>query len=210
MTTEVDEGSHLSEALVKNMTGEDPISARALYGEPFDFIPTFKLFIAGNHKPVIRGGDEGIWRRIHMIPFEVTIPPEQRDLELGEKLRAELPGILNWALAGCRAWSAGGLKAPPAVMIAVAEYKDDMDLLGQWIAACCDIGSELAIASTLAYMSYQGWANTSGLKPWSHVVFGRKLKERFPCSRHSTGVVYTGVGMKNPYVLPQEKAEPLV
>ncbi|HEX7273271.1 MAG TPA: phage/plasmid primase, P4 family, partial [Casimicrobiaceae bacterium] len=137
MTTEIDEGSFLSESLVKQMTGGDPLSARPLYGAPFEFVPQFKLFVAGNHKPVIRGGDDGIWRRIDMIPFEVTIPPDRRDPELAAKLRRELPGILNWALAGCRAWIKRRLDPPPAVVNAVAEYREDMDILGQWIAERC-------------------------------------------------------------------------
>lgn len=100
MTTEVDEGSFLSEALVKQMTGGDLMSARHLYAPPFEFHPLFKLFVAGNHKMVIRGTDYAIWRRNHMIPFTITIPAEKRDLRLAEKLRQELPGILTWAPRG--------------------------------------------------------------------------------------------------------------
>ncbi len=196
MTSEIDEGSFLSEALIKLMTGTDPISARANYGVPFEFVPWFKLFIAGNHKPVIRGGDEGMWRRIDLIPFEVTIPPAQRDPELAKKLQAELPGILNWALAGCLEWQTRRLDSPPAVVSAVAEYKEDMDILGQWLADKCDVGPNLIIGSTTAYLDYQMWATSSGLRPWSHVVFGRKLKERYLRDRGSTGVSYRGIGLK--------------
>ena len=85
----------LSESFIKEMTGGDAISARFLYAEYFEFTPEFKIIIAGNHQPVIRGDDTGIWRRLHLVPFTVTIPPEQRDPKLPETLRAELPGILN-------------------------------------------------------------------------------------------------------------------
>jgi len=111
MTTEVDEGSMVSESLVKQMTGGDPIPARHLYGKPFEFLPWFKLFVAGNHLAHIRGSDEGIWRRVDLIPFEVTIPADQRDPYLAESLRSELSGILNWALAGCRFWLSLGNEA---------------------------------------------------------------------------------------------------
>lgn len=172
------------------------MAARPLYGAPFEFVPWFKLFVAGNHKPVIRGGDEGIWRRIDLIPFEVTIAPEQRDLSLGEKLRAELPGILNWALAGCRTWLERGLAPPPAVTDAVAEYKEDMDILGKWISECCDVGPDLVLPASRAFLDYRFWADDMGLKPWSQVLFGRKLKERFESVRKPTGVVYQGVGIR--------------
>ena len=196
MTTEVDEGSFLSESLVKQMTGGDPVAARPLYGAPIEFVPWFKLFVAGNHKPIIRAGGEGMWRRIDLIPFEVTIAPEQRDLKLGEKLRAELPGILNWALAGCCTWLERGLAPPPAVTNAVAEYKEEMDILGKWLFARCDIGPDLMFSATHAYEEYRSWADDMGLKRWSQVVFGRKLKERFKSVRKPTGVVYQGVGIR--------------
>jgi putative DNA primase/helicase len=197
MTTEIDEGSFLSEALVKNMTGDDPVSARPLYGAPIEFIPRFKLFISGNHKPVIRGGDEGIWRRIELIPFEVTIEKDKRDPDLAAKLKAELPGILNWALAGCLAWQQRRLDPPTAVLDAVAEYKDDMDILGLWLAEYCDIGPDFVLKPGDAYVSYQFWARCSGLKCWSLVVFGRKLKEKFAWSRGAKGVVYSGIQLKH-------------
>jgi putative DNA primase/helicase len=193
MTTEVDEGTFLSEALIKLITGSDWISARNLYAAPFDFRPLFKLFVAGNHRLVIRGTDEGMWRRIHLIPFAVTIPPKERDPNLFEKLRAELPGILNWALSGCLDWQKQRLDPPPAVVDAVAEYKEDMDLLGQWLAECCELGSEFTISGAAAYFSYAIWAKHFwGLKPWSRATFGRTLKERFEWKRASVGIQYSG------------------
>jgi putative DNA primase/helicase len=196
MTTEIDEGSFLSESLVKQMTGGDPVAARPLYGAPIEFVPQFKLFVAGNHKPVIRGGDNGMWRRIIEIPFEVTIPPERRDPHLGDKLRAELPGILNYAIAGCLQWQDQGLNSPPAVLEAVAEYKEDMDILGQWIAVRCELGEGYVLHSGTAYSNYRFWADDVGLKRWSHVVFGRKLRERFACTREAAGVIYAGIRLR--------------
>ena len=192
MTTEVDEGSFLSEALVKQMTGGEPISARHLYSAPFEFVPSFKLFVSGNHKLVIRGTDYAIWRRNHMVPFTITIPPEDRDPRLAEKLRLELPGVLNWALQGCLAWQTGGLKPPAAIVDAVAEYKEEMDFLGQWLSELCEGGADFTASASEAYISYRDWARVFGLKAWSNPVFGRKLKERFRALRRADGIYYCG------------------
>jgi putative DNA primase/helicase len=121
------EGGRLNESLVKSLTGGDTVAARFMRGEWFEFTPQFTPWLATNHKPTIRGTDEGIWRRIRLIPFNVTIPPDQRDPDLPAKLRAELPGILNWALEGCLAWQADGLTNPAAVEEATAEYRAEQD-----------------------------------------------------------------------------------
>lgn len=201
MTTEVDEGSYFSESLIKQMTGGDPIPARHLYSPPFEYKPTYKLLIAGNHKANIRGGDDGIWRRINLIPFEVTIPAEKRDPKLADKLRDELPGILAWALRGCLAWQADGLRPPVAVTDAVGEYKEEMDILGQWLSESCELGADFTISAAAAYNSYNCWAgNSAGLKPWSKPLFGRKLKERFASRRKAGGIEYCGFRLPVPRV----------
>jgi hypothetical protein len=105
----------LAEALVKQLTGGDRVAARPLYREYFEFTPSFKLWLACNHRPVIRGTDIAVWRRIRLIPFDVTIPPAEQDRRLAERLRGELPGILAWALAGCLAWRKQGLGDAEAV-----------------------------------------------------------------------------------------------
>jgi putative DNA primase/helicase len=107
-TSEVQEGQRFSEGLVKQLTGGDRIKARFLFQEYFEFVPQFKLFLACNHKPIVRGTDLAIWERIKLVPFTVTIPPEERDTDLGTKLRAELEGIFAWAVRGCLAWQQAG------------------------------------------------------------------------------------------------------
>ena len=120
-------GRRLDEALIKQLTGRDPVPARFLYQEYFEYYPEFKLFLATNHKPVIQGADEGIWRRIRLIPFAVTIPAAEQDRTLRATLRSELPGILNWAIQGCLAWQREGLGEAEAIQQATAAYRTEMD-----------------------------------------------------------------------------------
>lgn len=193
LTTEIESGSVLDESLVKQLTGGEAVSARLLYREYQDFVPKFKILIAGNHKPIIRGDDDGIWRRLHLVPFTVTIPKQHQDPTLAEKLRRELPGILNWALDGCRSWQKTRLSPPKVVVDAVQEYRSASDLLGLWLTACCKLGpSESGTASAL-YNSYIHWCALNSLKPMSGTSFGRKLSERFKKRNINTGVVYDGL-----------------
>ena len=120
--------SRLNEGLVKQATGGDRLSARFLYAEWFEFVPAFKIVLSCNHRPRIVGTDNGIWRRVHMVPFNEMIPEPERDKELPEKLRAELPGVFNWALAGCLKWRKRGLDPPPEVKTATENYRQEMDL----------------------------------------------------------------------------------
>lgn len=120
VTSELDDGGRLNEGLVKDLTGGDTMSARFLHREPFTFRPQFTLWLYGNHKPVITGMDDGIWRRIHLIPFNVQIPEDERDTALSAKLRQELPGILAWAMCGWQDFQQRGLDAPATVTGATA------------------------------------------------------------------------------------------
>jgi putative DNA primase/helicase len=122
-TTEAEQGRRLSEPLIKKITGNDQMTARFLYGEFFNFVPTFKIFMATNHKPVIKGTDYGIWRRIKLIPFTTRIPEEKQDRRLEEKLKAEASGILNWLLEGTARWKREGLIAPATILNATNEYR---------------------------------------------------------------------------------------
>lgn len=196
-TSEVEDGTSIAESLVKQLTGGEAISARFLYAEYFEFVPKFKLFIAGNHKPIIKGDDHGIWRRLQLVPFEVTIPEAQRDPRLLEKLRAELPGILAWAIRGHRRWLKERLAPPTLVTDAVKEYRDEMDLLGEWIKDCCDVGPGKVLPARDGYRSYEQWAQANGLRPMSSPIFGRRLKERFPRRKMANRNVYDGLEIPN-------------
>ena len=175
---EVGEGRRFDEALIKQLTGGDTITARFLYREYFDFQPQFKLWLAANDKPQIRGVDEAIWRRVHVIPFEVTIPPEDRDKDLPNKLGAELPGILKWAVEGLRAWRDRGLDPPEAVLAATEEYRAEMDLLADFLKSRCELGDGKSCPAGKLYNAYQDWCEDNGEKPVQQRTFGTMMRQR--------------------------------
>jgi len=159
--SESDDGKRLNESIVKQITGGDMLSARFLYGELFEYKPLFKLWLATNHKPQIRGNDEGIWRRIHQVPFTVYIPEKKRDRDLDKKLKTEASGILRWAIEGLADYQSGGLQIPQIVREATAEYREDQDILGQFIADECIIDPKLKVQSSVIYDCYKRWTNTN-------------------------------------------------
>lgn len=168
----------LAENLIKQMTGSDTVSARFLHQEWFDFEPSYKIFLATNHRPVIQGTDPAIWRRIKLIPFNITIPEPARDRNLLNKLKQELPGILAWAVQGCMEWKNNGLGEPDEVKEATLEYKNEMDVLSQFITDCCE---EDASAKELAkdlYERYCQWSAENREEDLSKRMFGSKLKEK--------------------------------
>lgn len=192
---ETGEGRRIDEPLVKQLTGGDRITARRLYREPFEFTPTHKLWLATNHLPQIAGTDHAIWRRVRLIPFAVTIAPEQKDLRLKQKLLAEGPGILRWALAGCAAWLAEGLATPACVLEATQAYRDDMDELGAFLDECLSLEqADNAVKASILYTRYGYWAQGAGATPITPTAFGRALTERgFQKTKRRDGWHYLGV-----------------
>lgn len=177
-TVETDDGRQIAEAFFKQVTGGDRLSARFLYGEWFEFDPSAKFWLATNHKPEVRSNGEAIWRRILLVPFTVTIPPDRRNRRLGVELRRELPGILRWAVEGALAWQREGLRVPDAVLSATAEYRDEMDILGDFIEERCSVGTEFRETSSALYAAYTLWAEMEGHCPAAQQKFGRMLTER--------------------------------
>lgn len=178
MAIEASEGKRLDEALVKQMTGGDKISARFLYKEFFDFRPKFKLWLAANDKPEIRGLDEAIWRRVMLIPHEVTIQVEERDPKLVAKLKEELPGILNWALAGLREWREKGLAAPPRVSAATGEYRQAADLLRAFLEMECEVDKtnhQWWTSTAELYARYEKCSVRNGEQAVKNTTFGKLL-----------------------------------
>jgi P4 family phage/plasmid primase-like protien len=193
---EVEEGRRFAEVLVKWLTGGDPIKARFMREDFFSFIPTHKIWIAANHKPTVRGTDHAIWRRIPLIPFSVRISDVTTlDPHFGDKLRAELPGILAWAVDGCLAWQRDGLNPPPEVRAATEQYRADMDVLAQFLEACCDLDEPDATATAKEiYAAYKKWCEDTGEHALSQKSFGARLTERgFERQRGEHGYRYAGV-----------------
>ena len=175
---EAAQGRQLAENVIKQATGCDTITARFLYREYFEFSPQFKLFLVANHKPVIVGTDEAIWRRIRLIPFTVTIPPDERDKQLLEKLQRELPGILAWAVQGCLDWQRHGLGEPEAVSNATAAYRREMDVMADFIDESCVLGEDETEDAGLLYERFKEWSDANGEGAATQKKFGAQLRER--------------------------------
>ncbi|EMF0159255.1 DNA primase [Enterococcus hirae] len=195
-SSEPNEGVRLDEGLVKQLTGGDKVTARQLYGKEFEFEPEFKLWLATNHRPIIRGTDDGIWRRLNLIPFTVQVPEEKKDKMLKYKLRTELVGILKWAVEGCLMWQREGLKPPQSVLQASNEYRAEMDQIGQFVSECCEIGPGRTIAGGEIYKIYKEWAVENGEHVFNNTKFGRELSKRYS-KRKSHGIaIYEGITLK--------------
>ncbi len=194
--SESEAGRNLAEALVKQLTGGDTISARFLHAEFFDFRPAFKLWFRTNHKPTIRGTDDGIWSRIKLIPFTQRIPDAEMDKHLPDRLLTELPGILAWAVAGCLAWQRDGLGTPEAVTAATSEYRAEMDILATFLADRCTIGQDHRCTAKELYGSYTTWAEENGEKVVSQRGFGLRLAERGFVNARATGGSRLWAGLK--------------
>ena len=201
-TSETDEGVFLNESLIKQLTGGDAITARFLYGKEFEFRPEFKIVMATNHKPRIRGTDTGIWRRIRLVPFTQAIPEEKQDKRLPEKLLAELPGILNWALEGCRQWveasksSRSGLPECKAVRTATQEYRTEQDRLTVFLDDCTYPSAGQTLQAAVFYRIYRAWAQDNGERfPVSSQRFGREMKKHFAARTTRANTEYLDIGL---------------
>ena len=175
---ETDEGQRLSEAIIKKLTGDDTIKVRFLHKEHFEFVPTFKVWLAANHKPVITGTDHAIWRRVRLIPFTVTIPDEEQDKDLPAKMAEELPGILNWAVEGCLEWQRDGLGESEAVEAATESYRASEDIIGAFISDRCAVESGVREQFSALYTAYRDWASANSETPISNRAFALRLTER--------------------------------
>ena len=176
------EGVRLNEGLIKQLTGGSKITCRFLYGDEFEYTPEFKIWVATNHKPVIRGTDVGIWRRIKLIPFEVNIPPEKVDKNLKYKLRKEMPQILRWAVEGCMKWQKHGITEPECVQQAVKEYKNEMDLLAGFIedAIVIDYDCNDRIMAKDLFGMYIKWAKANNEYEMTSKKFFKEITQKLP------------------------------
>lgn len=193
---ETEEGRRWAESRIKALTGGDTIAARFMRQDFFEYLPQFKLIVAGNHKPGLRSVDEAIRRRFNLIPFNVTIPPEERDLELGEKLKSEWPGILSWMIDGCTEWQRIGLAPPEAVRKATHAYLEAEDALTAWIDECCTRDPSAWTTSTALFASWKPWAERAGEHPGSLKRFVANLEARgFEWQRRRSGRGFEGLNI---------------
>jgi len=196
-TTEAEQGRRLSEPLIKKITGSDPMTARFLYGEYFTFMPTFKVWMATNHKPVIKGTDHGIWRRIMLIPFTTTIPKDKQDRHLELKLREEASGILNWLLEGAARWGRERLQAPDIVLNATDEYRGEMDVVGTFLNDQCTVDVNLQIKIKELYRAYTDWCIENKEHAVNERFFSTRLKEMgYEQKRTAEARYWAGLGLK--------------
>jgi putative DNA primase/helicase len=176
--SETEEGRRLAESRIKDLTGQDTITARFMKAEWFDFAPTHKLWLSTNHKPEIRGTDAAIWRRIRLVPWAVTIPPAEQDKKLRIALRHELAGILAWVVRGCLQWRREGLQAPDEVRKATGEYRAEMDVLAGFLVECCELDTGHWEYAKDLYECYKRWCDENGERPEPQRKFGGRLGER--------------------------------
>lgn len=196
---ESEEGQQLSESLVKQITGGEKMSARFLRQEFFEFTPEFKVFFTTNHKPIIKNNDEGIWRRIRLVPFTVTIPKEQIDKHLPEKIAAEMSGILRWAVEGCLKWQSEGLGEPAAVVEATETYRQDMDILGPYFEENCIIHVNANTEAKKLYEDYKRWCYENDEMELKNRQFYRQLETRGYKKFRGVAnkVFFDGIGLKS-------------
>lgn len=194
-SVEPNEGVRLNEGLLKQLTGDDTVTARKLYSEEFEFKPEFKLWMATNHKPIIRGTDTGIWRRIHMIPFNVQIPEDKVDKNLTHKLKAEMTGIFKWCIDGSLMWQREGLQMPAAVLKSVREYRREMDVISAFIEDKCTL--EGTVQASMLYAAYASWADSNNEYCMSNTKFSTELAKRFEKIKGRNYNYFTGISIRS-------------
>lgn len=206
-TVEPNENVKLNEGLVKQLTGGDKVTARFLYGREFEFVPEFKIWLGANHKPVIKGTDDGIWRRIRLIPFTAQIPDYKIDRNLKAKLKAELPQIMKWAVDGAIKWQKEGLKPPKVVEEATKEYRKEMDKLAGFIDEYLIPDNNSKIKANDLYLTYCEWCNENNEFTCSATKFFKDIKSKMIDKIvMSDGTYYIGYRL-NTKVIYEKKTE---
>lgn len=195
--SEPSKGGTLNEGLVKMVTGADPVDARHLNKGFFTFLPEFKMTISGNHKPKIKDNSDGIWRRMQLVPWNVQIPWDQVDRELGDKLRGEASGIFRRLIMGLLDLRQNGLQTPDQITAATQQYRDDSDPLGRFLAQCCLISADVPprerAASKELYELFVAWGKESGAAEWTTQGFAAAMRDKGFESKHSDGTKWIGV-----------------
>ena len=204
-TTEPNEGERFDEGLLKQLTGGDRVSARKLYENEFEFTPQFKLWMATNHKPYVRGRDEGIWRRFVIIPFDKQIPLHEIDRDLTKKLKRELPAIMRWCVDGFLEWQRIGLSEPAIIKEQRDEYRVEMDSIASFINDCCELNPMQKVKSSDLFSAYDRWAKENNQHIMSSTKFGREMVKRFNRKKYQGTNHYYGLNLTNETKQEQNK-----
>ncbi len=196
VVSETGEAGRLNEEQAKLLTGGDTITARRMRMDFFQFEPSHQLILQTNHRPRVAGTDQGLWRRLRLIPFAVTVPKDKRDPHLPEKLRAELPGILSWCLDGWKNYRTHGFNYPEAVRAATSDYRESSDIVGEFLSECCDMNPNFTESAGNLYHAYQDWCGQVGERSRSQREFGMRLGERgFVQARTGSSRRWRGLGL---------------
>ena len=192
--SETEAGRQLAESTVKSLTGGDPITARFMRQDFFTFNPSHKLILSTNHRPIIRGNDAGIWRRVRLVPWETT--PAAIDTTLGEQLAREGPGILRWLVEGCLAWQREGLGSAASIDAATTAYRHEQDVCSAFLEECTTRTAEAKVGSADLYAAYRAWCAEAGERHWTQRAFVAALSERGLDRQKAHGTMtYRGLGL---------------
>ena len=199
VVSETDEGCSIAEAQLKEITSNEPITARKLHRDPFTFMPSHKTLLMTNHRPFVKGGDDGIWRRLDIIGFNAKISDDDKHPNFREeKLRPELPGILTWAVRGCIMWRANGLKPSPAVQQALNAYRSEMDFIAQWLNERTIDDPQASVSRSEAYGDFKAWAELEHVPKLGNRRFVEELHARGFQTGMSHGVrLYKGLRLRS-------------
>jgi putative DNA primase/helicase len=196
---EAEEGKRIAESLMKQMTGGDRIRARKLFKDFFEFLPSHKIVLAANHKPEVRGTDHAVWRRIKLVPWNATIAEADKDRDLPQKLKTELPGILNWALRGCLDWQENGMDEPKEVKEATAEYRKEQDSVEHFLTSCCHVDPKDPAVKVQGRTLWQLYVDWSGANDLSEKAFNAILRQKghFGKPGHGNRFYWHGIGVSS-------------
>ena len=198
LANETNEGKAWDSQVIKQIVSTELIATRFLYGDYFEFQPTAKVIVRGNHKPTVHDSGDGMWRRLDLWPFERQFAEHERDIHLLDKLLAERDGILRWLVDGCMLWQKSGLMQSQKIRDASLSYRSDCDVVGQWVDECCDLSLSATVETAALYSSYSLWSEGCGLRAMSRQTFGRRLSARGLHSMTSNGSRrHVGIQLRN-------------
>lgn len=196
-SSEPNDGFRFDEGLIKQITGDEVISARFLFEEEFDFMPKFKLWLTTNHKPIIQGTDDGIWRRLVVIPFDVTISESDREKDIAERLLTERDEIFKWLVDGAVEWyKHKDLRIPESIRSEKEEYRKEMNVFGEFLDDNCDIGADMEAKASELWVKYKDWADDGRFRSMNKNEFGIVMKRKFDSKRKGDGIYYVGLSIK--------------